>query len=339
MSDSNVFSRSSVYVIAEVGVNHDGSVDDAHALIEMANRAGADAVKFQTFSPESIVSPLAQAAPYQREHAGVESQAELLKRYVLPRTAWRELADHSRETGLDFMSSAFDPGSLDLVQESGARVLKLGAGELTNRPFLQEVATRGLPVIVSTGMATADEVTEAMGWLDRAPEVMLLHCVSSYPAPTEQCNLRAISTLRDQFHVAVGWSDHTVDSVSAIAAVALGAAALEKHITLDVARSGPDHAASADEPMFTEYVSVVRRTSSALGNGIKVPVPAELPNRDLVRRSWHVRRPVAAGQVLTAEDVVTLRPATGLHPRVEVIGRSVRHSLAPGEALTEKDLA
>ncbi|WP_404392459.1 N-acetylneuraminate synthase family protein [Humibacillus xanthopallidus] len=327
-----------VYVIAEVGVNHDGSVDDAHRLVDLAADCGADSVKFQTFDPAAIVSGLAEAAPYQRELAQVSTQQELLARYVLPDSAWGELAAHSRERGLDFMSTTVDTASLDLITSLDVQALKIGSGELTNKPFLVETAQRGLAVILSTGMGTMQEVRDAVGWLEGVPQLMLLHCVSSYPAPAEQANLRAIPTMRDEFNVAVGWSDHTVGNVSAVAAVAIGAASLEKHITLDKHREGPDHMASADAEEFTDYVRAVRQAYVSLGDGIKVPVPSEMENRPLVRRSWHARHALEAGHVLTAGDVVTLRPAAGLEPSFDIIGHRTSRSLAAGAAIVADDL-
>jgi N-acetylneuraminate synthase/N,N'-diacetyllegionaminate synthase len=252
--------------------------------------------------------------------------------------AWPELRDHAVERGIDFLSTAFDLPSLDLVCGLGVHALKLGSGELTNEPLLVEAGARGLPVLCSTGMGTLDEVAAAVGWLSAAPGLLLMHCVSSYPAPLEQANLRALVTMRTEFGVPVGWSDHTVGTVSAIASVALGAAALEKHVTLDRSRSGPDHAASAGPEDFSDYVRQVRDAHAALGDGVKRPVAAEAGNAGLVRRSWHVRRDLAAGDVLTGADVDLLRPADGLAPSHPVAGRRLARAVAAGEPLREGDL-
>jgi len=327
-----------VYIIAEAGVNHDGSVADAHALIELAARCGADAVKFQTFDPAALVSASARTAEYQAASTGIASQQELLRRLVLPLSAWPELHAHAIELGIDFLSTAFDLGSLDLVCGLGVRALKFGSGELTNRPLLVEAARRGLPVIASTGMGTEDEVATALDWLAGAPAVALLHCVSSYPAPVEQSNLRAIPALAQHFGVPVGWSDHTLGAVSAVAAVALGAVALEKHVTLDRDRPGPDHAASADEDGFRDYVRLARAARSALGDGVKRPVLAEENVAPLVRRSWHASHDLAPGERLAADDVVLLRPAAGLAPALELAGRTVARAVAAGSPITAEDL-
>jgi N-acetylneuraminate synthase/N,N'-diacetyllegionaminate synthase len=333
------FERPGLYVIAEAGVNHDGSVADAHGLIDLAADAGADAVKFQTFDPAALVSAEAAAAAYQTANTGARTQRELLQALVLPLDAWPELRDHAVERGLDFLSTPFDAGSLDLVCDLGVHALKLGSGELTNRPLLVEVARRGLPVLCSTGMATLEEVAAAVEWLAAAPGLLLMHCVSSYPAPLDQSNLRALTTMRERFAVPVGWSDHTIGTVSAVAAVALGAAALEKHVTLDRARPGPDHAASADATGFAEYVRQVRSAHAALGNGIKAPVAAEVANAPLVRRSWHAARNLAAGAVLSEGDLVVLRPASGVSPAVELSGRTLAADVAAGAPIRSDDLA
>jgi N,N'-diacetyllegionaminate synthase len=331
--------RPAVYIIAEAGVNHDGSVADAHALVDLAADCGADAIKFQTFDPAALVSQNARTVAYQEAGTGAATQRELLERLVLPQSAWPELRDHAAERGIDFLSTAFDEGSLDVVCGLGVAMLKLGSGELTNKPLLQEVARRGLPVLCSTGMATLAEVADAVEWLAGAPGLLLLHCVSSYPAPVEQSNLRALVTMRDRFGLPVGWSDHTVGPVSAVAAVALGAAALEKHVTLDTSRAGPDHAASADEPVFRTYVEVVRSVHAALGDGVKAPVPAEAGTAPLVRRSWHAARTIAAGERLSAADLALLRPAAGLAPAEDVLGRTAARDLRAGAPITAEDLA
>jgi N,N'-diacetyllegionaminate synthase len=330
--------RPELFVVAEAGVNHDGSVVDAHALVDLAAESGADAVKFQTFEPAALVSGQAPAAAYQSANTGVRTQRELLDQYVLPESVWPELRAHAVDRGIEFLSTAFDFASLDIVCRVGVRALKLGSGELTNRPLLEEVARRGLPVLCSTGMATEAEVADAVGWLSGVPGLLLMHCVSSYPAPVDAANLRAMVTMRERFAVPVGWSDHTVGTVSAVAAVALGAAVLEKHVTIDRARSGPDHAASEDAAGFTEYVAQVRAAHAALGDGTKRPTAAEAPNAPLVRRSWHAARDLAAGEVLAASDVLALRPATGIATAVDLAGRAVARDVGRGEPLHADDL-
>ena len=325
------------YVIAEAGVNHDGEVDLAHRLIDVAAGAGADAVKFQTFRPEELVAPDAGSAPYQRER-GAATQEEMLRRLTLPDGAWRELAADAVERGLAFLSTAFDLPSLDLLVDLGVPALKVPSGELDHLALIREIASRGLPVLLSTGLGTLDEVAAAVEAAAPAPAVALLHCVTAYPAPVDASNLRAMVTMAETFGVPVGWSDHTEGPVTAIAAVALGASVLEKHFTVDRSRSGPDHAASADPDQLAAYIAAVRSAEASLGDGVKRPAAAEIENLRFARRSYHAARDLAAGAVIASEDVRLLRPATGLAPGDSPVGRSLRRAMAAGEALTAEDL-
>lgn len=326
------------YVIAEVGVNHNGDVRIAHQLVDVAAAAGADAVKFQTFDPALLVAPDTQAAPYQSAATGERSQRRMLDSLVLPAGAWRELSDHAAAAGLHFLSTAFDVGSAALLTDLGVPALKVPSGELTNGPFIRSLAEMALPLLVSTGMGELTEVAAAVGQAHAAPAIALFHCVSAYPTPDREANLRAIATLRETFSVPVGWSDHTVGSLTAIVAVALGADLLEKHITLDRTMPGPDHAASEDPDAFTRYVADVRRAESALGDGRKRPQPSELVNREVARRSWHATRDLSRGHTIQPTDVVALRPAVGLAPNEDVIGRRVVRDVARGTPLTGDDV-
>ncbi|HEX2163260.1 MAG TPA: N-acetylneuraminate synthase family protein [Thermoanaerobaculia bacterium] len=324
-------------VIAEAGVNHDGDPALAHRLVDVAAAAGADAVKFQTFRPEGLVSDEAAAAPYQRR-SGAVSQREMLARLTLPESAWAELAAHAGERGLLFLSTAFDLASLDLLLAVGVSALKAPSGELDNLPFLAELARRGLPLLVSTGMGTLDEVAAAVDAAAAAPGLALLHCVTAYPAPVEESNLLAIPAMAGRFGVPVGWSDHTEGSVTAVAAVALGAAVLEKHFTTDRRRPGPDHAASAEPDELAAYVAAVRAAEASLGDGIKRPVPSERENLRFARRSHHAARELAPGETIAAADVALLRPADGLPPAAKVVGRVVARPVAAGRPLCAEDL-
>ena len=325
------------YVIAEAGVNHGGDVGLAHQLIDAAVSAGADAVKYQTFDPMSLVSADAQLVDYQRSFSAASTQRELLQRLVLPTSAWAELRSHAVESGIDFLSTAFDVESLDLICHLGVPALKLGSGELTNKPLLMEVATRGLPVICSTGMASLTEVRSAVEWLVAAPALLLMHCVSAYPAPVSDCNLLAMVAMRDTFDLPVGWSDHTIGDVSAVVATTLGAVAIEKHLTLDPTAEGPDHAASASPEAFRRYVTAVHNASLAIGDGNKRLAVSEAGTRSLVRRSWHARRNLEVGAVLTRDDLLLLRPESGARPDTDLVGRRVRRSVAAGEPIQVED--
>jgi N,N'-diacetyllegionaminate synthase len=321
------------FVIAEAGVNHDGDVAKAHALIDVARDAGADAVKFQTFEASALVAENAASAPYQRRATGSSTQSEMLQALSLPRDAWQELSDHSREIGLLFLSTPFDLSSADLLLELGVPALKVPSGELTNLEFIRRLAGLGVPLLISTGMGSLDEVEVALEAAAAAPDRALFHCVSAYPAPAEDCNLRAIPRMAERFDVAVGWSDHTVGSTAAIAAAALGARLFEKHFTLDATADGPDHAASLEPQELRRYISEIHTAVEMLGDGSKRRMPSERENAPLVRRSWHARHALPAGHVLTQDDVVALRPESGVSVAVSVVGRSTTRVIAAGEAL------
>lgn len=327
-----------VVVIAEGGVNHDGDPELAHRLVDVAADAGADVVKFQTFDPARLVSVAADTTPYQRARGAAEGQRALLEALTLPTSVWAELRDHALERGLTFLSTPFDLGSAELLVELGVPALKVSSGELTNTPFLRALASYGVPLLVSTGMGSADEVAAAVEACAAAPGTVLFHCVSAYPAPLDQCNLRAIPALADAHGLPVGWSDHTIGTTSALGAVALGASLLEKHVTTDRTRPGPDHAASLEPDELTAYVDACRGLARALGDGVKRRVPAEEENAPLVRRSWHAARDLAAGSVITPDDVVLLRPEGGAAPSLDVVGRTVSAAVAAGAPLHPDDL-
>jgi N,N'-diacetyllegionaminate synthase len=326
------------FIIAEAGVNHNGEVGRAHELVELAAGGGADAVKFQTFDASAVVATTAPAAPYQSDR-GATTQSEMLRELALPDSAWRELADHARERSLTFISTAFDRRSLELLLEIGIAVLKCPSGELDNIAFLADLASVGLPIIVSTGLGTEAEVSSAVEALSAAPAIALLHCVSAYPAPVSSSNLRAMQAMATTFKVPVGWSDHTPGHLTAIAAVAMGASILEKHITVDHALPGPDHSASLDAQEFDVYVDAVRGTEAALGDGVKRPTEAELENRFFVRRSYHASRALHIGDILAADDVVLLRPAAGIPASEQVVGRAVVRAVAAGAPVRHEDVA
>lgn len=326
------------FVIAEVGVNHNGDPRIAHQLIDVAAQTGADAVKFQTFDPSALVTREAGTAPYQERTTGASSQHAMLEALVLPSAVWSELSDHASERGLVFLSTAFDLPSADLLVQLGVPALKVPSGELDNTPFIAALAQHGLPLLVSTGMGTGDEVAAALTAAAAAPAVALFHCVSAYPAPARECNLRAVPAMKQRFGVPVGWSDHTEGHDSAVAAVALGADLLEKHITLDRSLPGPDHAASSDPEQFAGYVAAVRSTEAALGDGEKQPVPSEEQNRRHARRSLHAARALRVGSPLTAGDVTALRPAVGLSPGTSLHGLTLTRDVAAGQPITADDV-
>ncbi len=328
-------------VIAEAGVNHNGDVKLAHELVDVAANAGADAVKFQTFDPATLVSRTAAMAAYQVGSTGAaRTQAEMLAELVLPRAAHRELRTHAEDRGILFFSTPFDEASADFLEELGVLAFKLASGELTNHPFLAHVARKGRPMLVSTGMANLAEVDAALEAIRAAgnPGVALLHCVTSYPAEARDSNLLAMRTLRNAFEVPTGFSDHSQGIDVALAAVALGAVVIEKHFTLDRAMPGPDHRASLDPGELDRMVSAIRTVESARGDGIKAPRPAELPLIVAARKSLHATRDLPAHHVLVPADVIALRPGNGISPArlPGIIGRPLRRPVAEG-ALFEED--
>ena len=330
---SHCLGGSTPVVIAEAGVNHDGDVAKAHALIDVAADAGSSSVKFQTFDADLLVATDAAATPYQQQATGQASQSDMLKALSLPREAWLELAQHARERGLLFLSTPFDVASADLLIGLGVPALKVPSGELTNLGFIRHLATLGVPLLLSTGMGTADEVGQALEAAAGAPGRALFHCVSAYPAPAQDCNLTAIAAMQARFDVPVGWSDHTLGSTSAVVAAALGARIFEKHFTLDSTAAGPDHAASLEPDQLASYIQDINTAVAMLGDGVKRRMPSEEENAPLVRRSWHVVADVPAGHVLTATDVMALRPESGITAAHNVLGLVTTRPLAAGEAL------
>ena len=326
------------YVIAEAGVNHDGDPVKAHDLVDAAAAAGADAVKFQTFRPELLATAEAPKAEYQKTGTDAgETQAEMLERLQLDADTHRRLLAHCQERGIQFLSSPFDEESANLLEDLGVPAFKVASGELTNLPFLRFLAGKGLALIVSTGMATLEEVAAAVGSIRGAgnPPLALLHCVSAYPADPADCNLRAMRKLRDEFAVAVGWSDHTLGWEVAIAAVALGAEIIEKHLTLDRDLPGPDHRASLEPGEFKAMVASIRKVEAAFGDGGKTPRAAEAEIAAIARKSLVAARDLEKGESLSAAAVAFRRPGTGISPAEldEWVGRRLRRNVAKGSQL------
>ena len=343
IADRRVGAGNPCFVIAEAGVNHDGDEAKAMLLIDAAADAGADAVKFQTFVADQVVSASAAKAAYQLdERAPNETQLDMLRRLELAPDAMRRLQERCRARGIVFLSSPFDDESLDVLDRLDVAAIKLGSGELTNLPFIARAARTGRPLIISTGMATLEEVITAVRAAGDAPGgLVLLHCVSEYPSPAAHSNLRAMDTLRHALGTPVGFSDHTLGFAVALAAVAMGARVIEKHITLDRTAAGPDHAASLEPDELVAFIEAIRAVELALGTGEKVPVRGEVEIAAVARKSVVVTRDVGAGEVLRAEDLAIRRPGTGLPPAAmaEVVGRTTRHALRAGDVLLDGDLA
>jgi N-acetylneuraminate synthase/N,N'-diacetyllegionaminate synthase len=330
------------FVIAEAGVNHNGEVKLAHRLIDAAADAGVDAVKFQTFDPDQVAAPAAVKADYQIEATGEEgAQLDMLRRLTLPPPAYRELARHAADRGLIFLSTPFDRSSADFLRELGVPAFKVSSGDVTNHPFLEHLARAGLPLLLSTGMSTLEEVARAVEVIRAcgASSLALFHCVSNYPAAPGDCNLRAMETMRSAFGAPVGWSDHTDGIDISIAAVALGANLLEKHFTLDRNLPGPDHKASLEPDELRDMVSAIRRVEAALGDGVKRPVEAEIPIAVIGRRSLFWRTSLPVGALVTPDNLTALRPATGISPaeQASLVGRRLARAVQAGEAVQWDD--
>jgi len=325
-----------VYVIAEAGVNHNGSIEMALELVATATAAGVDAIKFQTFQTDEVISKTAPLAEYQRL-TGADSQYDMVKRLELTADEFSRLNRAAKEQGIDFLSTPFDSLSLKILIELGLEIIKIPSGEITNLPFLKEIAAAGLPVILSTGMATMLEITAALEiFQQRNLPVILLQCTTAYPAAPTTVNLRVLQTLREKFGVPVGYSDHTLGNEIALAAVALGACVIEKHFTLDRSLPGPDHAASSPPEGLTELMRGIRKVSSALGSARKEPSEAELAMRRVARKSVVAGCDLPAGTVLTENDLALKRPGTGIAPEYfsRLAGRRLLRDIKADEPLT-----
>jgi N-acetylneuraminate synthase len=335
--------KNRVFIIAEAGVNHNGSLAQAIQLVDAAAESGADAVKFQTFKADKLVSRAAPKAEYQIESTGAsESQHEMIRKLELDEAAHLSLKQHCRSKNIEFLSTPFDLESLDmLVSRFDLSFIKLASGEITNAPFLLAAARTGKPVILSTGMSDLGDVENALGVLafgyachEAAPSlaafkaaycsedgqsvlrgrVTLLHCTTEYPAPLAEVNLRAMETLRQAFGLSVGYSDHTAGIAIPIAAAALGATVIEKHFTLDRNLPGPDHKASLEPHELTEMVRAIRQVEQSLGSPCKAPTPSELKNRPVARKSLVAARDISPGEAFTAENLAIKRPGNGISP-------------------------
>ena len=339
----------SVFVIAEAGVNHNGNPQRALDMVEIAARAGADAVKFQTFKADKLVSGSAQKAEYQKRQTGDGSQHEMLKALEMSDALHEQLFARCAEVGIEFMSTPFDEEAADFLVRLGMKRLKVPSGEIVNHRLLRHFAAKRRPMIVSTGMATMDEIEEAVTvvqgeWGDAPPEggapLTILQCTSNYPAAPGEINLRAMTTIADALGLPVGYSDHTLGITAAIAAAALGASVIEKHFTMDRALPGPDHGASLTPAELGDMVAAIREVEVLLGSPVKAPSEAEMAVRAVARRSVTTIRDLGAGATVGAGDVDLLRPAGGILPKDidAVIGRRLTRPVAAGTALQWDDL-
>ena len=315
-------------VIAEAGVNHNGSLELAFELIDVASEAGADVVKFQTFKAENLVTQSAAKADYQLGTTDVqETQFEMIKKLELSYDMHLKLISRCKEKGIRFSSTGFDASSVDVLVELGVDFLKVPSGEITNLPYLRNVVTKGLPIILSTGMCVMQELSSALEILEKAGarrhDITVLHCNTEYPTPMEDVNLRAMLSMENELGVKVGYSDHTLGIEVPIAAVALGATVIEKHFTLDRTMEGPDHAASLEPLELKQMVNGIRNIEKAMGDGVKKPSNSEVKNISIVRKSIVASKEIKLGDEFTSDNLGVKRPGTGISPMQwdEVVGK------------------
>lgn len=339
------------FIIAEAGVNHNGDEELALRLVDTAAQCGADAVKFQTFSADKLVRPGAEKAEYQKRQTGEGDQYAMLKALEMSPELHRRLVARCAELGIEFMSTPFDEDAADFLLQLGMKRIKVPSGEITNTPFLEFLAAKGVPLIVSTGMASLQEIEEAVRVIAATRErqglagplaeaVTILHCTSNYPAAFGDVNLRAMGTIAQATGLPVGYSDHTLGIAVSTAAVALGATVIEKHFTLDRNMPGPDHAASLEPAELAAMIGQIRAVEQALGSAVKQPTASELPVRALVRRSVTAVRAIAEGAVVQPADIALQRPGTGIPPAEarQVPGKRARRAIAAGTTLQWSDL-
>lgn len=332
--------RQKTLIIAEAGVNHNGDLNLARQLIEVAAASGADIVKFQTFRAERLVTRTAAKAAYQAETSGSgETQFQMLRRLELSAEDHVALIAHCAAHSIAFLSTAFDSESMDMLVSLGQTLFKVASGEITNLPYLRQIGALGGDVVLSTGMATLADIEAAIDVIEQSgtqrSRITVLHCTTEYPTPMDEVNLHAMQSIARAFGVNVGYSDHTPGIEVSIAAVALGASVIEKHFTLDRTLPGPDHKASLEPDELAAMVRGIRNIEIALGDGIKRPTPTEARNRPVARKSIVAARSIRAGELLTADALAIKRPGTGLSPMRwdEVVGRTAARDFAPDEPI------
>ncbi|MCC2606128.1 N-acetylneuraminate synthase [Planctobacterium marinum] len=339
------------FIIAEAGVNHNGDLDLALELVDIAAQSGADAVKFQTFKAAQLVSHEAATAEYQNKNTGQVDQASMLSQLEMSEEMHHAIIARCQQKNIEFMSTAFDIDSLNFLLQHGMQRIKIPSGEITNIPLIREIARKDVPIILSTGMSNLSEIADAvkaisdtrvkMGWQQPLSEILtVLHCTSNYPAKPCDVNLRAMATIAKELNIPVGYSDHTLGVAVSTGAVAMGATVIEKHFTKDRSLPGPDQAASLEPAELSILVEQIRVISKALGSSEKRPTESELPVRELVRRSVAVNKNLCKGDTLSSDDLVLLRPATGIKPSEQelVAGKVLRRDISSASILKWEDL-
>ncbi|MBO9700877.1 MAG: N-acetylneuraminate synthase [Sporocytophaga sp.] len=338
--------KQTILIIAEAGVNHNGSIDIAKKLIDKAFEAGADIIKFQTFKASTITSKKSEKAEYQKKMTGAdEGQYEMLKRLELNETHHHILKEYCETKPIEFLSTPFDLQSIDLLKDLGINIGKIPSGELTNLPYLRKMAKNFEKIILSTGMANLEEVKTSVKVLLssglKKENLTILHCTTEYPTPMKDVNLKAMLTIQKELNVAIGYSDHTNGIEIPIAATALGATVIEKHFTLDRNMEGPDHQSSLEPDELKAMVAAIRNIEIALGDGIKTPSESEKKNIGIARKSIHILNNLPVGHILTENDLIMKRPGDGISPMEmdKVVGKKLLKSMSEDDKLNWKDIA
>lgn len=338
IANKNIGDGQPVFIIAEAGVNHNGDLKLAKQLIDVAARAKADAVKFQTFDPRTLVTTTGAKAEYQTKNIGEESHWQMLEKLKLPREWHSELKTYAEKMGLIFLSTPFSIDDADFLHKLGVVAIKVGSTDTNNIPYLQHIAKWNLPIIISTGMSDLEEIKESVSALKKAgaKKLVVLHCTTNYPTPYEEANINAMITLKKELRLITGYSDHTMGIETPLAAVALGARVIEKHFTLDRNMPGPDHLASLEPDELAQMISSIRNIEKALGSGKKTPFKSEQKIAEIARKSIVAARPIPSGKKIDAKDIALKRPGTGIKPKFwsKVLGKTARKSIEEEELIT-----
>ena len=333
--------KNKVFIIAEAGVNHNGKLEYALEMVKLAKKAGADCIKFQAFTLNTLVSNQAKSTEYQKKNTGVSEQKNILKTLILKRSDFVKIKNYCDKLNIEFLCTAFDNYWLDFFISIGMNKIKVPSGEITNFNLLEHIASKKLPVILSTGMSNKKEIKAALSIIKRKLKkkyISLLHCTSLYPAPDYSLNLLAINTMRKEFGLDVGYSDHSSNFLASIAAVSMGAHIIEKHFTLNKKLSGPDHKASLNIKQLNLFINDIRSLEIWLGDGNKISTVAEKSVAKLVRRSWHATKNINKNQKISKNNVTLLRPEIGISGTYNIIGKLAKKNILKGNAIFQNDL-
>lgn len=333
--------KNKVFIIAEAGVNHNGKIELALEMIKSAKKAGADCIKFQAFSLEKLTSSNAKSADYQKNNTGVSRQKQILEKLILTRADFKILKHYCDKINIQFLCTAFDHQWLDFLLDIGMKKIKIPSGEITNFPFIKYIASKNLPIILSTGMSNNKEIKSALNIIKKnvnKKNITLLHCTSLYPAPKSSLNLLAINEMKKTFNLEIGYSDHSINNLASLAAISMGARIVEKHFTLNKNLKGPDHKASLSINELKKFIQDIRYLEEALGNGIKKPSTEEKKVAKVVRRSWHAKENINKNEKISKKNVILLRPAKGLSGTHNIYGKKVKKNILKGAPILSNDL-